>query len=328
MAPGVLVLLLLAAAAVGGLAVAADTRRRRIAAAAVERRTLHHAFTRVLQSACTESEALAVLDGYLRRDVPGTRFVFEQADGSEPSCTALRTGEPHCEVDPTTLVRCETCRESGTSLCVPAIARGTCLGVLRVTGRTPTAEERERIAAAVRFAAPVLANIRNVASTETHALADLLTGLPNRRATSDQLTRMVAEATRSELAVSLLLVDLDHFSHINDEHGVPAGDATLVAVGRALAATTRASDFVGRIGGEEFALLLHDTNTEGAAVVAANVLQAVRDLRVDGRDGPLTASVGIATYPQDAPDGRELFNAADHALSLAKDDGRDRAVAF
>jgi diguanylate cyclase (GGDEF)-like protein len=328
MAPGVLVLLLLAALAVGGFALALH-RRRSTAAATVERRTLHHAFTRVLESACTEAEALTVLDGYLRRDVPGTRFVFERAeDGSASACTALRHGEPHCGSDPATLRRCDTCRESGTTYCVPAIARGACLGVLRVSGRTPTPDERERIAAAVRFAAPTLANIRSLARVESNALADPLTELPNRRATSDQLARMVAEATRSENPLSLLVVDLDHFAHVNDEHGVPAGDTTLVAVARALRTATRASDFVGRIGGEEFALLLHDTDSNGAAVVAANVLQAVRDLRVDGRDGPLTASVGIATYPQDAPDARELFNAADHALSLAKDDGRDRAVAF
>jgi diguanylate cyclase (GGDEF)-like protein len=326
MALGVLVLLLLAAVAAGGLALA--RRRRRAAAAALERRTLHHAFTRVLESACTESEALAVLDGYLRRDVSGTRFVFERTDGPPAStCAALVDTAPHAESDRSAL-RCDTCRESGTTFCVPAVARGACLGVLRVAGRTPTADERERIAAAVRFAAPTLANIRSLARVESNALADPLTGLPNRRATSDQLSRMVAEATRSETALSLLLVDLDHFADVNDELGVPAGDSTLVDVARALAATTRASDFVGRIGGEEFALLLHDTDSDGAAVVAANVLQAVRDLRVDGREGPLTASVGIATYPQDAPDSRELFNAADHALSLAKDDGRDRAVAF
>ena len=328
MAPGVLALLLLAAFAVGGFALALH-RRRSAAAARLERRTLHHAFARVLESACTESEALAVLDGYLRRDVPGTRFVFERAeDGRASDCAALRHGEPHRESDPVTLHRCDTCREGGITFCVPAIARGTCLGVLRVSGRIPTPDERERIAAAVRFAAPTLANIRSLARVETNALADPLTDLPNRRATSDQLARMVAEATRSETALSLLLVDLDHFAEVNDEHGISVGDSTLVAVSRALRGATRASDYVGRIGGEEFALLLHDTDSDGAAVVAANVLQAVRDLRVDSRDGPLTASVGIATYPQDAPDGRELFNAADHALSLAKDDGRDRAVAF
>jgi diguanylate cyclase (GGDEF)-like protein len=328
MAPGVLVLLLLAALAVSGLALVVY-RRRSAVAATVQRRTLHHAFTRVLESARTESEALSVLDGYLRRDVPGTRFVFEAADdGRESDCAALRHGEPHRESDPATLRRCEVCREGGIAFCVPAIARGVTLGVLRVSGRTPTPDERERIAAAVRFAAPTLAGIRNLARVEANALADPLTALPNRRATSDQLSRMVAEATRSETTLSLLVVDLDHFAHVNDEHGISVGDSTLVAVSRALRGATRASDYVGRIGGEEFALLLHDTDSLGAAVVAANVLQAVRDLRVDSRDGPLTASVGIATYPQDAPDGRELFNAADHALSLAKDDGRDRAVAF
>jgi diguanylate cyclase (GGDEF)-like protein len=329
MALGVLLIVLLAACAALVAAAAAAWQRRRADRLERERRALHDAFTRVLGNARTESEALAVLDGYLRRDTPGVRFVFQRVDeAGEPDCVSLRDGDPHAEVDAATLARCDRCREDGSSFCVPAVARGRRVGVLRASGRTPTPEERERIAAAVRFAAPALASMRDVSTLDERALADELTGLPNRRATSDHLERMVAEATRSDTHLSFLVVDLDHFAHLNEEQGLAAGDAALTAIAGALRETVRSSDVVGRIGGEEFALLLHDTDTNGAAIVAANVLQAVRDLGLDGVDGPLTASVGIATYPQDAPDGRELYNAADHALSLAKADGRDRAVAF
>lgn len=331
MALRVLLLLALVGCAFAVGVLVAVLRRRRETDAQRRRRHAQEAFGRVLQTVRSESEAITVLDGYLRSDVPGARFVFLRVDEAgqlHDDCIALRSGEGHAEDDPSTLIRCDVCREAKTTLCVPAVARGRRVGVLRVAGRTLTPDERDVVAATVRYAAPAIENVRSRAHDELRALADELTGLPNRRGVSDGLGRMVAEAARSGIPLSLLLVDLDGFAQVNERQGIQGGDKLLAAVARGLVAATRASDLVGRHGGEEFTLLLHDTDGRGAAVVAENILRVVRELgRELGADG-LTASVGMATYPQDAPDASELFRAADHALSRAKAEGSDRAEAF
>ncbi len=115
-------------------------------------------------------------------------------------------------------------------------------------------------------AAPVLANLRNLAIAETRAATDSLTGLPNRRSIDANLMRMVAHAGRSMESIAVMLLDLDHFKHFNDRFGHAAGDEVLAAVGAAIRATIRDSDFAGRYGGEEFIVVLPNTNVEGGSM--------------------------------------------------------------
>jgi diguanylate cyclase (GGDEF)-like protein len=169
-----------------------------------------------------------------------------------------------------------------------------------------------------------LANLRNLAIAEIRAATDSLTGLPNKRAVTDTLKRMFAQASRTGSPLSLVLLDLDHFKDINDRHGHPVGDQALANVGAVLRGVLRTADFAGRNGGEEFALLLPDTDLSGAQDLAQRVRLAIADVTLPGIELSLSASLGIAAYPDHASTLDRLERLADAALYLAKRSGRNR----
>jgi diguanylate cyclase (GGDEF)-like protein len=156
------------------------------------------------------------------------------------------------------------------------------------------------------------------------ARTDGLTGLLNHAAFQDRLEREYLATRRYGNALSLALLDVDHFKQFNDAHGHPAGDVALKAVATALRATARETDAIARYGGEEFAIVLPDTTTREAAQIGERVRAAVA--AIPNLPRRLTASVGIATLAPDAPDRATLVTAADHALYAAKRRGRDRVV--
>jgi diguanylate cyclase (GGDEF)-like protein len=176
----------------------------------------------------------------------------------------------------------------------------------------------------VSRAAPALANLRNLALAEARAQTDPLTGLANRRAIEETLKRMHAQAMRVSSPMSVLVVDLDHFKRVNDTYGHSRGDDALAATAGAMTGTVRDSDFVGRMGGEEFIVLLPDTPNDAAVHVAQKLRQAIEVLEVPGIPSGLTASVGVATYPDDAAESQAVLRLADRALYLAKKLGRNR----
>jgi diguanylate cyclase (GGDEF)-like protein len=158
------------------------------------------------------------------------------------------------------------------------------------------------------------------------ARRDFLTGLLNRRGFEDVLGAELERVHRQPRAMSLLLADLDHFKQVNDRFGHEVGDATLRRVARVFDGTRRRYDTAARTGGEEFALLLPDTDADDAFVVAERLCDAIR--AATGEHPPrVTISVGLATFPADGWDARELVRAADEALYAAKGRGRDRVVA-
>ena len=138
--------------------------------------------------------------------------------------------------------------------------------------------ERDAVTAAVKQAAPVLANLRNLAIAEHRAATDPLTGLPNARSVQEALIRMVAQSTRGGSPLSAIVLDLDHFKALNDRHGHQAGDDVLESVGAALRRGVRTSDFAGRWGGEEFVVLLPDTDHEGALQLAETLRATLEGL--------------------------------------------------
>jgi two-component system cell cycle response regulator len=151
---------------------------------------------------------------------------------------------------------------------------------------------------------------------------DALTGLSNRRAILTQLAGMVSGARRHGHPLSIAVCDLDHFKTINDTHGHKTGDEVLVAAAHAMATHLRAEDALGRFGGEEFLVLLPDTDAD-AAVHAAERMRA--EVAASRGPVPITVSVGIATWDGEAPE--ELLHRADEALYAAKDAGRNRVMA-
>ena len=151
---------------------------------------------------------------------------------------------------------------------------------------------------------------------------DALTGLSNRRAILTQLGGMVSAARRHGHPLSIAVLDLDHFKRINDTHGHKTGDDVLVMAAHALGAHLRAEDQLGRLGGEEFLILLPDTD----AAAASHVAEKLRlNVAAAPSPVPVTVSVGVATWDGEASD--DLLQRADDALYAAKDAGRDRVMA-
>ncbi len=160
------------------------------------------------------------------------------------------------------------------------------------------------------------------------ALRDPLTGLLNRRFFDEAVETAMANARRAASPLSLIVLDLDRFSAVNNEYGHAVGDAVLLRVARAIKGAVREGDVVVRYGGEEFVVIAPGTDGEGAVVAAERIREAVAASGaepVDGRLVPLTISAGVACLV-DETDGRGLFRAADSALLAAKRAGRDRVT--
>jgi diguanylate cyclase (GGDEF)-like protein/putative nucleotidyltransferase with HDIG domain len=159
------------------------------------------------------------------------------------------------------------------------------------------------------------------------ARTDPLTGLHNRRAFEEAFGIEVERARRGGQALSVLVGDLDHFKEVNDRLGHPAGDAALMRVAKLLSDTSREIDPVARTGGEEFALILPDTDGEGGYLASERLRSAV-ERAFEGEDVPLTMSFGLATFPDHGTTSEALLGAADQALYAAKELGRNRTVVF
>ena len=171
------------------------------------------------------------------------------------------------------------------------------------------------------------AEARNAAllsQLEQQALSDTLTGLPNRRAFENEASRMVARIKRSGAQITVGIADIDYFKRVNDQHGHPVGDEVLCAVSAVLTQAARASDFVARIGGEEFGLLFPEATPDTAAAVAERMRSAVESFPVitaSGMELKITISIGLAQFEGSLT---EALSHADKALYKAKNNGRNR----
>ncbi|HLL77496.1 MAG TPA: diguanylate cyclase [Pyrinomonadaceae bacterium] len=172
--------------------------------------------------------------------------------------------------------------------------------------------------------ARTLLDFKNYLDTcEEAAFTDHLTGLANRRRFERQLEREVARTRRYSRPFCLLILDIDHFKRVNDTHGHEVGDDVLRRLANTLQAGTRGIDMAARIGGEEFAVVLTETDFERGMEVAERLRAAVKETAIPAV-GHVTVSVGLAEFGAATPDARTLFAAADSALYEAKRAGRDR----
>ena len=210
---------------------------------------------------------------------------------------------------------------------VPLIYQGNFIGLLLVRSDDTTRVWADNELLLLHTVADQLAVAVNqahlFAQMQQQALTDGLTGCYNRRSFELQLERDLHLATRMRQPLSLIMLDLDNFKHINDRAGHDAGDVALCMLADNLRAELRAVDTAARFGGDEFVIILPQANSEGAMLVAERLRKRISEIEVP-YFGQVTASLGVATFPVHASSRDTLVVAADRALYSSKNSGRNR----
>jgi diguanylate cyclase (GGDEF)-like protein len=215
-------------------------------------------------------------------------------------------------------------------LAVPLLVDDRVVGVLSVQSRRARAYDEGNLSLLATIGqqtAVAIENARHYALTTT----DSLTGLYLRDAFFHRLEDEYTRAKRYAAPFGLLMLDLDGFKEINDRHGHAAGDRYLRAAGAVIKERLRGADLACRYGGDEFCILLPETDLDGAKAIAERIRQAVSGLvvAIDGAALRATVSVGVASYPEhDTGDLKALLLRSDQALYHAKRSGRDRVAPF
>jgi diguanylate cyclase (GGDEF)-like protein len=223
----------------------------------------------------------------------------------------------------------------GSILVVPVTYQDRRLGTMNFSSSIVdafTPGQRELMITAGHQAALALANAQLFRQTLELARTDGLTGIANRRSLEERLEMEWAARERYQGSLSVLMIDIDHFKHYNDNQGHQLGDEALRRVAQALAGSVRKVDGVGRYGGEEFLVLLPRTDKEQAIQVAEKLRRVIEAMRFE-RDtdqplGRITVSAGVASAPLDADTLATLVARADAALFAAKNGGRNRVVPY
>jgi diguanylate cyclase (GGDEF)-like protein len=306
-------------------------------------------FTEAMQLTGSEREAHDLLKRHLERSILGSVVTVLSRNNSanrlEPTtsltpadpitkilsearprdCLAVRSGQAHRRDGDEALLGCKICGGAAASVCRPLLVGGEVIGaVLARRDHGLNESESETMRGSVVQAAPLLANLRNLAIAELRAGTDALTGLPNQRACHETMRLMAAQADRTKRPLSVLLLDLDHFKQINDVFGHAEGDNVLAAVAVSMRSTIREGDFCGRFGGEEFIALLPDTDLAGGSLVAEKIRASVAEIRVPTVERDITVSIGVANVPDHGADAESVARIADRALYAAKSAGRNR----
>lgn len=219
--------------------------------------------------------------------------------------------------------------ETRSEVCVPLISFGETLGVLTLESAKPGAFQQSDVPpleSVADICANAIQNARYLEKVRQLAYVDGLTGIFNRRYFEMRILEEIERARRYESPMAVLLVDIDSFKRVNDEYGHLLGDETLRQVTSVFAHHLRKMDVVCRYGGEEFAILVPETSGEDAMLVAEKLRRVVETWMFPGVPTPVTVSLGVAEYPQNGHTRDELVRAADAALYVAKQRGRNRSV--
>lgn len=220
-------------------------------------------------------------------------------------------------------------------ICVPMKIKDRIVGVIELVNSLEDTHYEEAdltlLSAIADYAAIAIENARNYERLNEMVITDELTGLYNARHFNAIIDREIANAERYQLKLSLVFFDLDHFKNVNDSYGHLVGSRLLSEIGRLLKRSIRAADYGARFGGDEFVILLPNTDSAQARMMVSNLRGIINGCQFRADEGqPLkvTASFGIATYPDHASAKIELMRKADDAMYAVKEDTRDNIKVF
>lgn len=255
---------------------------------------------------------------------------FEATAFAPEDCWGLRLGKAHLVVGGVPEPCPHVSPAAGCSICVPIAASGHTTGLLharRDQCEAPDEQALRILTAAGGQIGLALSNLNLREELREQSIRDPLTGLFNRRYLDEAIARELRRAGRTGHPVAFLAADLDHFKRFNDSFGHAAGDQLLREFARELLHAVRGGDIAGRIGGEEFLVVLPEADRDAARARAEAIRAATGRLFVMDRGRPLggaTTSLGVAVYPEDGDTLEEVLRRADEALYRAKLAGRDR----
>lgn len=191
-------------------------------------------------------------------------------------------------------------------------------------------DDKEKVMILGHQFALALRRVKLYEEIERIAITDSLTGFYTRRYTLERLDEEVNRSRMRKIKMSFLMIDVDHFKNFNDQYGHLTGDQILREIAKIIHESIREIDVAGRLGGEEFCVLLPDTDSEGAHYAAERIRQAAEKKMIKAYDATVqaTVSIGVATFPKDGNSPSILMDRADWALYRAKKLGRNRVCAF
>lgn len=287
----------------------------------------------LIRSVPKESNGEAVLQVLeYTNDAAGIKHVFDSPEGSIFAQTAFALGRAQELEAPFSTINAFNSDflkklDFRSGLLIPLLLREQSLGILFLQDRTqPRQWNIDDISLIESLADQISVAIENAElhlEQERQAITDGLTGIANRRSFNKTLAREFERAKRYEQDLSLIVIDLDYLKAINDNFGHQIGDEAIKSVAQVLRQSSRAIDLAARFGGEEFCLLLPNTELAMAEQLGERLRKLISEIQIKG-PGYISASLGIASFPLHASDSEALFKAADEALYEAKLSGRNR----
>lgn len=219
-------------------------------------------------------------------------------------------------------------------VCVPLANRGRCHGVIELINKVEDGKFGEEdlilLTTLADYTAIAIENAKFFNKVQELTITDDLTKLYNARFMQNRLDYEFERAKRLEANLSIIFIDLDHFKDINDKHGHLNGSKLLAETAHVLLSKIRAVDMACRYGGDEFLILMPDTNKKNAMLVAEKLCKALREavlLKEEGFNIHVTGSFGVATFPDDAASKEDIVHKADNAMYEVKARGRNAVTA-
>lgn len=312
--------------------------------------SLQNSFSQSLQLCTNLEDAYEVIGGFIESLFPGVPGAVAFVNNSRnlvsvtrkwagegsltatfvpESCCAFRLSHAYSYPQESFTLACRhfVAQNPDVYFCMPLVAQGETIGLIHLQTSSTLHPRIQSLHLLADQAAMAIANLRLRDQLRNQSLKDPLTGLFNRRYLDSVLTREVDRALRQKKCLGSLMVDIDHFKSINDRFGHEVGDQVIKRIGEALQSFFRDSDVVCRFGGEEFAVLLTDTSTEGAIARADTFRAEVAQMTWLILPGQrVTISMGLALCPDHGQSPDQLMRAADKALYEAKGSGRNRLI--